>query len=155
MGRLPITAHHPSPAILLCFFLPSPKNQKYWGKIFQNYPNRFWNVWKIDKITWNMHSSAKNLAKIRQKTTGRKKGQLGALMASDGQTAHHCPSPAILLCFFLPSPKKQKFWWKFVQNYPNRFWNMWKIDKITCKMHSSAKNLAKIRQKTTSCKKRV
>ena len=55
--------------------------------------------------TWNMHSSAKNLAQIRQKTIGWKKkgikGHLGPLMASDGQTAHHYPSPAILLCFSL------------------------------------------------------
>ena len=70
-----------------------------------------------------MHSSAKNLAQIRQKSTGCKKiiqngykgkklnqkkgikGQLGPLMGSGGQTVHHCPSPAILLCFSLPSHK--------------------------------------------------
>ena len=74
------------------------------------------------------------------------KGHLGPLMGSDGQSVHHCPSPAILMLFFTIA-QNQKYWVKFVQNYPKRFWNVWKINKITWNMHSSAKNLAQIRQK--------
>ena len=49
-------------------------------------------------------------------------------MGSDGQTAHHWPSPAILMLFFTIA-QNQKYWVKFAQNYPKRFWNVWKIDK--------------------------
>ena len=77
----------PSPAILMLFFTIA-QNQKYWVKFAQNYPKQVWNVWKIDKITWNMHSSAKKLLRSGKKPLVEKKGikgHLGPLMGSDGQ----------------------------------------------------------------------
>ena len=156
-GQWWTAVHHcPSVAILMLFFTIA-QNQKYWVKFAQNYPKQVWNVWKIVKITRNMHSSAKNLAQIRPKSIGCKKigikGHLGPLMGSDGQLVHHCPSPAILMLFFTIA-QNQKYWVKFAQNYPKQVWNVWKIDKITWNMHSSAKNLAQIRPKSIGCKKR-
>ena len=83
---LPITGHHR----MLCFTIA--QNQKYWVKFVQNYPKRFWNVWKIDKSPEKCILPLKIWLKSDKKPLVVKEGYKRTVRATDGQWWAVCPS---------------------------------------------------------------